>query len=113
LTRAGAGGHAVALTEAAQPEGIEGAAMDKSKIVELLAQTRLPKPLQAVLAEREYADEQAVTDSVAAFIEQWKAETGGGKPFALGATKPVKPGRTLEEHAAAVTELYKRAGILS
>ena len=87
--------------------------MDKEKVVELLAQTRLPKPLQAVLAEREYVDEKAVTDSVAAFIESWKAETGGGEPFAQGNAQPPQRGRTLEEHAAAVNDLYKRYGILS
>ena len=113
VTRAGAGGHAVALAETAAPNTTEGKIMEKEKVVELLAQTRLPKPLQAVLAEREYADEKAVTDSVAAFIESWKAETGGGEPFAQGNAQPPQRGRTLEEHAAAVNDLYKRYGILS
>lgn len=113
VTRAGAGGHAMHLAETAAPNTMKGkGVMEKAKIVELLAATRLPKAAQALLAEREYADENAVNEAVTQFVEQWKAETGGGEPFAQGAGQESKRGRTLEEHAAAVTALYKQAGLL-
>ena len=124
VTRAGAGGRALALAESAggdtldeetreqepqeseleettiseqeEPETPAPETLAKEKVAEILAGTNLPDVSKAKLAESEYPDEGAVKAAIAAEVEYVKAVTGSGRVTGMGKGSGPQP-MTLEE----------------
>ncbi len=66
--------------------------LSETAVDELLANpgVNLPKISVTRLSEREYGDEQAVRDAIAAEVSYIKALTGSGKPQDLGSTQALE-----------------------
>lgn len=69
VTKAGAGGYALRLAESEQGAN----PMDRNKIIELLGKSALPEAARKRLAEREYADEAALSTAITAESDYLKA----------------------------------------
>ena len=109
VTRAGAGGRALALAETEEgsmednetevveeeieevqisegdeePETPAPDPLPEEKVAERLGETNLPKASKARLSERGYADEAELEAAVEAEIAYVKEITGSGKPFGM------------------------------
>ena len=71
VTKAGAGGHAIALAES----NTGGVNMEKDQVKQLLSESDLPQDVQERLVGVEYENEEAVKEAILA-----EAKDGGGKP---------------------------------
>ena len=127
VTRAGAGGRALSLSETEEgtmdkqhseeklpgdedlqeqtpPE--EPTVLEKQAVQEALGKTRLPAASQVRLSEQEYQTEDELTGAIAAEVEYVKELRGDGKPFAQGSTSV--PKQTPEQVKQAQDEGFNR-----
>ena len=104
VTKAGAGGHAVALAES----NTGGVKMDKEQIEKLLSESELPQEAQERLAGAEYEDESALRQAVLAEVEYVKTLTGSGQPFGQGPSQGQREEKPLSER---LDEVDRRHGL--
>jgi hypothetical protein len=109
VTKAGAGGRALQLTEAETMEKVEEVVeeatfkeeeteepqapvfLSESEVQELLDETNLPDASKARLAEGQYADEDGARGAIKAEIAYVKELTNSGKPSGMGGAAQPKP----------------------
>jgi len=91
VTRAGAGGQALALAES-DTKREEAPRVDKDRIAAVLQEARLPDQVKALLSEREWESEEKLGEAITGLVEAMK----GGQPIGAGATPEPKQ-RTREE----------------
>jgi hypothetical protein len=137
VTRAGAGGHAIALAESntggdamseeeqttaqeqEQEEGAQEATLQEDSVTYLaesevkaaLEASRLPRQAQSRLAEGQYLDAEALKAAVEAERAYVKELTGSGRPFAQGDTAPADATMSEAEYEAERDEIYRRHGV--
>ena len=136
VTQAGAGGHAVALsedqevpatgtedteteepvqTEPVQTEPVAESLTRDAVLQELKGITGVPKAVQERLAEGSYANVDELKAAAKREVEYLKTATGSGKPTGQNGapiTERRSGGRTQDQHDEALAELYKELGVL-
>ena len=134
VTRAGAGGRALALaeseggtmdeleTETVETEEIEEVAisedapeapapvLSKEKVAEKLDETNLPKASKARLSEVDYADGPALEDAIKGEIAYVKELTKSGQPFGMNSEPPTQTPLTEDEKTARFNERMREVG---
>ena len=135
VTRAGAGGRALALAESEggtmdpteetpteEQEPIEEVAisedapeapapvLSKEKVTEKLDETNLPKASKARLSEVDYADDVELEDAVKAEIAYVKELTKSGQPFGMNSEPLTQTPLTEDEKTARFNERMREVG---
>jgi len=136
VTKAGAGGHAIALAESGgddmseeqqtitreQEEGTEEATLSEgqqqevtylaeSEVKAALEASRLPQQAQGRLAEGQYLDAEALKAAIKAERAYIKELTGSGKPFAQGDTAPADATMSEADYDAGINDIFERHGV--
>jgi len=135
VTKAGAGGHAIALAESGgddmteekeviteQEEGTEEATLSEgqqqevtylaeSEVKGALEASRLPRQAQSRLAEGQYLDVEALKAAVEAERAYVKELTGSGKPFAQGESAPADATMSEADYDAGINDIFERHGV--
>jgi hypothetical protein len=104
VTKAGAGGHAMAIMEGAVPEAVEEEGtvitietqpaviyLESTAIQEILGKATLPQATKDRLAKGRYQKIEEVDAAVKEALEEVKEIRGSGRPFAQGTSSPTKP----------------------
>ncbi len=106
VSKAGAGGKAVNISEGddakteevkePKPE-VKIVYLDEEIVETILGSATLPKAVKTRLSERDYLDQEAVTEAIKAERTYLREASGSGKVKGLGESQPVEKTKTLEE----------------
>ena len=91
---------------------VPSAMLPMERVNEILTGSRLPRPAQARMGEKQWVDEPTLIQAIESEIAYIKEITGSGKPFGLGESAAAQPTRMSEaDRQAAFDEVDRRFGL--